>query len=45
MVKSIAAPEAPSMLSSRVNSTEADKYSASGWETVGSQGPEGTQGI
>ena len=41
----IAAPEAPSMLSSRVNSIEADKYSASGWETVGSQGPVGTQGM
>ena len=33
------------MLSSRVNSIEADKYSASGWETVGSQGPVGTQGM
>ena len=33
------------MLSSRVNSIEADKYSASGQETVGSQGPVGTQCI
>ena len=41
----IAAPEAPSMLSSRVNGIEADKYSASGRETVGSQGPVGTQGM
>ena len=41
----IAAPEAPSMLSSRVNSIEADKYSASGQETVGSQGSVGTQGM
>ena len=41
----IAAPEAPSMLSSRVNSIEADKHSASGQETVGSQGPVGTQGM
>ena len=40
-----AAPEAPSMLSSRVNSIEADTYSASGQETVGSQGPVGTEGM
>ena len=33
------------MLSSKVNSIEADKYSASGQETVGSQGPAGTQGM
>ena len=33
------------MPSSSVKGTEAHKYSASGWETVGSQGPVGTQGL
>ena len=41
----IATPEAPRMLSSRVNSIEADEYSASCQETVGNQGSVGTQGM
>ena len=39
----IAAPENPNMLHTRVGAIGTDKYSVPGWETVGIQDPVGTQ--